>query len=34
VLVAVVLFAVASIAAPLRRGRATDDAGALLSGPG
>lgn len=34
VLVAVVLFTVASIAAPLRRGRARDDAGALLSGPG
>jgi len=34
VLVAVALFALASIAAPLRRGRARDDAGALLSGPG
>ena len=34
VLVAVALFTVASIAAPLRRGRARDDAGALLSGPG
>ena len=34
VLVAVVLFAVASIAAPLRRGHAPDDTGALLSGPG
>src|SRR6266536_6635477 len=33
VLVAVALFAAASIAAPLRRGRARDDAGALLSGP-
>ncbi len=34
VLVTVALFAVASIAAPFRRGRARDDAGALLSGPG
>jgi ABC-type Mn2+/Zn2+ transport system permease subunit len=34
VLVAVVLFTVASIAASLRRGRVRDDAGALLSGPG
>ena len=34
VLVAVALFAITSIAAPLRRGRAPDDAGALLSGPG
>jgi zinc transport system permease protein len=34
VLVAVALFAAASIAAPLCRGRAPDDAGALLSGPG
>src|SRR5256886_1038051 len=34
VLVAVVLFTVASIAAPFRRGRARDDASALLSGPG
>jgi zinc transport system permease protein len=34
VLVTVVLFTVASLAAPFRRGRARDDAGALLSGPG
>jgi zinc transport system permease protein len=34
VLVAVALFAAASIAAPLLRNRTPDDAGALLSGPG
>jgi zinc transport system permease protein len=34
VLVAVALFAVASIAAPFRRNRVADDAGSLLSGPG
>jgi zinc transport system permease protein len=34
VLVALALFAAASSASPLRRGRAPDDAGALLSGPG
>jgi len=34
VLVAVALFAAASIAASFRRGRAPDDAGSLLSGPG
>jgi zinc transport system permease protein len=34
VLVAVALFAAASIVVPLRHGRAPEDAGALLSGPG
>ncbi len=34
VLVTVALFAAASIAAALRRGRASEDAGTLLSGPG
>ena len=34
VLVTLVLFAVASVAAPLRRGRAKEEAASLLSGPG
>jgi hypothetical protein len=33
VLVTVALFALASIAAPLRRGRPAADAGTLLAGP-